>query len=352
MSLQNRLNVPRNNMQPVPDGYTIEMLSGPLARQVFEFSPIQPLTRSFRLLVISCTGDSSALFLCNYLYYLAFPKDRRYTKYLVYVVYIVEFVQTTFVTYDAFASFGYGFGNIEALTAMNFNWLVIPIMSAITACFGQVFYAYRIFMLSKSRIIPIFVTCVSLTSAVAAIITGIYDFQAGDLSKLGNKKISIGVGIWCGASALCDIIIAICTTYYLMHSKTGFRRSRILVTKIIHLTIETGSVTAVVALIALILFFGFPHHDFHGTPALIMPKLYANTIYMVLNSRIRILGGRETYMSSTDMSSTTTMIEDITSQSTESTRPMGRIHGRVSAVTIAKEVFNDDHEIGRMNDKP
>ncbi len=70
---------------------------------------------------------------------------------------------------------------------------------------------------------------------------------------------------WCGASALCDIIIAICMTYYVrsfypsfifidvdtisqlmrQRSTTNFRRTRILVTKIIRLTIETGSATGI-----------------------------------------------------------------------------------------------------------
>ncbi|PBK87028.1 hypothetical protein ARMGADRAFT_1168900 [Armillaria gallica] len=219
-----------------------------------------------------------------YLYYLAFPKDRNFTKCLVYVIYIVEFIQTMFVTHDALAMFGYGFGDLEVLTRMDFNWLVVPVMGGVVACVGQVFYAYLIFILSRSRIVPAFVTCVSSTSSVAAILTGVYAFEAGDITKLNNRKTSIAIGIWCGGSALCDVIIAICMTYYLTHRSTSLHHTRILVTKLIRLTIETGSVTAVVALLSLILFIVFPHQTFYGTPIFLMPKLYANTVYMVLNS--------------------------------------------------------------------
>ncbi|KAK0226593.1 hypothetical protein IW262DRAFT_777891 [Armillaria fumosa] len=324
-------------MKPVPASYPIERLSGPLI-----------------VAYLLHWGLFGTLSVQLYLYYLAFPKDRQFTKCLVYGIYIVEFVQTILVTHDAFAAFGYGFGDIDALTAIYFSWLTIPIMSGVVACVGQIFYAYRILILSKSQTVPILVTCVSLTSTVAAMITGARSFEAGNVLKLNNQRTSIAVGIWCGASALCDIIIAICMTYYLMRSDTGFRRTRLLVMKLIRLTVETGSVTAVVALLNLILFFGFPHQTFHGTPALIMPKLYANTVYMVLNSRIRILGGRETSTSSaTHMSITTTMIRDMTSsQSTEGAQPADRTQGRVSVVTIPKEVFNDDHEMGRMSEKP
>ncbi|PBK70218.1 hypothetical protein ARMSODRAFT_846705, partial [Armillaria solidipes] len=223
------------------------------------------------------------------LYYLAFPKDRKFTKYLVYGICIVEIVQTMFVTHDAFAVFGYGFGDLIALTDMHFNWFAVPIMSSIVACVGQVFYGYRIFILSKSqKAIPIFVACLSLTSTVASIVTGVYSFEAGNIIELNKRRINVAVGIWCGASALCDIVIAICMTYYLMRSSTNFRRTQILLTKLICLTIETGTVTAAVALVTVTLFFMFPHQTFYTTSALLIPKLYANTVFMVLNSRMRI----------------------------------------------------------------
>ncbi|KAK0459352.1 uncharacterized protein EV420DRAFT_1642317 [Desarmillaria tabescens] len=318
-------------MQPVPEGYPIERLSGPVI-----------------IALLLHWGLFGTLSMQLYLYYLAFPNDRQFTKYLVYGIYIIEFIQMVLVTHDAFAMFGYGFGDIQALTDMHFDWLAVPIISAVAACVGQVFYAYRIFILSKSRMVPIFVTCVSLTSSVAAIITGVYSFEAGNIIKLNNRKTSIALhrfGAVLPLYHLCDIVIAICMTYHLMRGNTGLRQTQILVTKLIRLDIETGSVTAVVPLLNLILFFAFPHQTFYGTPALIMPKLYANTVYMVLNSRIRILGGRDTYTSSTDMSIMTTMIRDRPTQSTWRT---DGVQGRASVVPI----FDDDREMGRMNDKP
>ncbi|KAK0241067.1 hypothetical protein EDD85DRAFT_992527, partial [Armillaria nabsnona] len=287
-----------------------------------------------------------------YLYYLAFPKDKKFTKYLVYGVYVVEFVQTILISHDVFAVFGYGFGDLEALTEIHFNWLTVPIMSAAAASVGQGFCAYRIFILSRSRTVPAFVVCLSLTSSMGAIITGVYSFQANDITKLNNRKTSIVVGIWCGASALCDVVIAICMTYYLTRRNTSFQQTRILVTKLIRLTIETGSVTAVVALLSLILFFVFPGETFYSMPVFIMPKLYANTVYMVLNSRIRIMGGRETYMSSTDMGYTTGMIRDLASQSREDAQSMDGMQGKASVVAMTKEVFSGDHGMSRMSDKP
>ncbi|KAK0441029.1 hypothetical protein EV421DRAFT_1904957 [Armillaria borealis] len=312
-------------MQPVLPGYPIVKLSGPLTVAV--------------LLHWGLFGTLSVQ--------LSFPNDRKFTKYLVYGVYIVEFVQTILVTHDTFSVFGSGFGDMDALTAMNFNWLTVPIMSAIVACVGQGFYAFRIFILSRSQIVPIFVSCLAVTSSAAAITTGIYALEAGSIIELNKKKISISIGIWCCTSALCDIVIAVCMTYYLMLNDTGYRRTRMLVTKLIRLTIETGSVTAVVALLNSILFFAFPHQTLYTIPALLMPKLYANTVYMVLNSRIRIIGGRDTYTSSTDMSVPTTILRDTSSPSPEDAE------GRAPVVTITfNNDFSNDCEMGRMNEKP
>ncbi|PBK66276.1 hypothetical protein ARMSODRAFT_356319 [Armillaria solidipes] len=322
-------------MQPVPAGYPIAELSGPY--------------------IVGCLlnwGLFGTLSVQLYLYYLAFPNDRRSLKYLVYGIYVIESVQTMLIAHDTFATFGYGFGDIDALTRMNYNWLSAPIMSGVAACVGQVFYAYRIFIVSKSRFIPIFIICISLTSSVAAIITGIYSFQAGDLTKMNNRKTSIAIGIWCGASPLCDILIAICMTYYLTRSTTNFRRTRMLVTKIVRLTIETGSVTAVVALLNFVLFIAFPHQTSYITPGLLVPKLYANSVYMVLNSRFQIIGGRDTYMSSIDMSITTTMLKNIASQSAGGTQPADGMQGQAPVVVISNEAFNDNYEMGQISDKP
>ncbi|SJL07006.1 uncharacterized protein ARMOST_10349 [Armillaria ostoyae] len=184
-------------MQPVPAGYTLAELSGPM--------------------IVGCLlnwGLFGTLSVQLYLYYLAFPNDRRFTKNLVYGIYVIEFVQTMLVARDMFVTFGYGFGDMDALTRVDLYSLTVPIMGAVAACIGQGFYAYRIFILSKSRIIPIFIICISLTNSVASMLTAIYGFQAGTLAKLNTRKMHIAVGISCGAAALCDILIAICMTYY------------------------------------------------------------------------------------------------------------------------------------------
>ncbi len=162
------------------------------------------------------------------LYYLAFPGDRQFTKYLVYGVYAIEFVQTMLIAHDAFAMYGYGFGDIDALTRLNYNWLSVPIMSAIGAqnicCRISITYheisclcwagllcipnlhsvkvtnhpdTRHLCSLLCSYPVAIWLIClqVSLTSSVAAVILGIYTFQASDASGMDNRKTQIAAGV-------------------------------------------------------------------------------------------------------------------------------------------------------------
>ena len=67
------------------------------------------------------------------LYYLAFPNDRRFTKYLVYSMYVIELVQAMLIAHDMFATFGYGFGDMDALTRVDLYAPTVPILGAIGA---------------------------------------------------------------------------------------------------------------------------------------------------------------------------------------------------------------------------
>ncbi|KAJ7473515.1 hypothetical protein FB451DRAFT_1249435 [Mycena latifolia] len=275
-----------------------------------------------------------------YLYYQAFPNDRPSTKCLVYIVYVIELVQTILLTHDLFKVFGYNYGNLLTLTKIYFDWLTVPVMSGLVAFIGQSFYAYRVYVLSKSWYIPCFIVIISLTSSVGAFITGALSFDAGNLVLLNNRKTDVTVGIWGGASALSDLIIAACMTYYLSKHDTGFRQTRVLVSKLIRLTVETGSLTAAVATTGLALFFAFPGRTYYTAVAAIVPKLYANSILVVLNARFQILGGRGTYMSSMDVISTPSYLRN---NGPGMDASGGHISFGQPQVVISREVLSDEN---------
>ncbi len=162
------------------------------------------------------------------LYYLAFLDDRQFAKYLIYGIYAIEFVQTMLTAHNVFATFGYGFGDMDALNKMNFNWLTVPIMSAVgvqnICCQFAITYhdisclcwasllcipnlhsvkvtnhpdTCHLCSLLCSFPVAILVIClqVSLTSSVAAVFSGIYTIQTGNATRMDNRKTQIAAGV-------------------------------------------------------------------------------------------------------------------------------------------------------------
>ncbi|KAJ7639929.1 hypothetical protein B0H17DRAFT_886015, partial [Mycena rosella] len=222
---------------------------------------------------------------------------------LVYGVYTLEFAQTMLFTHDVFATFGYGFADVSALANLGFDWLTIAVMGGLGVCLiGQSFYAYRVHLISESRVIPL-----SVVSIIGALLSAAFSFDGAVFSSPSIFVIDASTVrnsahlVWLGGSALSDVMIAVCMTYYLSKKDTGFRKTRVLLSKLIRLSIETGSITALATLCALVLFNTFPDKLYYITPGIILPKLYANTMFAVLNARIQILGARGTYETSSDM---------------------------------------------------
>ena len=114
------------------------------------------------------------------IYYLWFPKDKRFMKalgeisqriipicltvpvlYTVYGVLAFEWVQTGLVTQSGFEAFVYGFGDVGGLTQYHNTWFSITIMCPLVSGVTQTFFAWRIWTLGRSKILAAAVLFVS-----------------------------------------------------------------------------------------------------------------------------------------------------------------------------------------------
>ncbi|KAJ7840117.1 hypothetical protein B0H14DRAFT_3696895 [Mycena olivaceomarginata] len=206
------------------------------------------------------------------LYYQAFPNDVLSNKSLAYTIYILNFGMTMlfFRPRDC-----------------NFRIRFFQYFGPDTVAFlAQSFYAYRIHVLSKTRVIP----CCNRDRSV------LMDTSSPTEASQAHF---LAVGVWCGGSALCDILIAVCMTYYLTKINTELRHIGAWLSKLTRLTIETNSLTAVVALVAVTLWLAFPHDIYYLSAGTILPKFYGYSVLVVLNSRIEIVGSRGTHPATT-----------------------------------------------------
>ncbi|TFK33943.1 hypothetical protein BDQ12DRAFT_765588 [Crucibulum laeve] len=219
------------------------------------------------------------------LYYLAFPNDKTLTKSVVYSVYCLEVFQSIVIARDSFVTFASGFGDPGAVTV---------------ACIVQLFYAFRIRVLSTSKVLPLIIVTLALTQCGAGISAAVIIHNMVDLTKRANTTLFIAQGLRLGATAVCDITIALSMLFLLTRggdTKDGERlkSTEAMVVRILKLSIATGTLTALFAVLDLSLYFGLQKSGgYFLIPCISLGKLYSNSMMVMLNNRIQIIGGRNT----------------------------------------------------------
>ncbi|KAK0477641.1 hypothetical protein IW261DRAFT_1608969 [Armillaria novae-zelandiae] len=237
--------------------------------------------------------------LCDqvYIYYISFPKDNLTPKMIVYLLWVTETAQTAATIYYTFDTFCYKFGNLGGLDDVAATWFTIPIMSGLVGCIAQLFYAWRMYQFSKkARWLCITLSVIAFIQFSAAICCGIQVRNSGHYSNLQNSSgVKVTAIIWLGGSVLCDTAIALCMTYLLCRAQTGLKSTQVLLSRLMRLSIETGTVTAVFAILDMILYLTSQNNNYYTVPANCLVKVYSNAVLAVCNSRMtgRIRGGRE-----------------------------------------------------------
>lgn len=228
-------------------------------------------------------GLFGILILQVYIYYLSFPNDSRVIKSLVYGLFFVDCIQTSLTTHNAWHFLSKGWGDLRVLSDPGWSWIAVPLLSGIVSATVQLFFAWRIWVLSKSVPLAGLIVSIAVTQGLCAMYSGIRFAIINDVTKIASLFPT--ATIWLGGSALCDFIITISMVTFLARASTGFSQTDSVITKLIRMTVETGLVTTTVAITELILYLVYPHNNLHMIPALALAKLYTNTLLATFNSR-------------------------------------------------------------------
>ncbi|KAF8514946.1 hypothetical protein BU17DRAFT_94035 [Hysterangium stoloniferum] len=285
--------------------------------------PIVQLTGPLLLGHLFNWGLFGCLTVQSYIYYLAFPNDRTLPKVIVGWVVIIETLQTILSTRDAFRVFGTNWGNLENLNEIGWLWFSTPVLGSIITSTAQLFFGWRIYILSQKIYIPAVTIVLSFVQCGAGLWGGIFAHQLGLFSEVQIHASPI-TSAWLGGAALCDVIIAISMIYYLLKSRTGFHKTDMLLTRLVRVTVETGLICATFAILDLVLFLSFENNNYHLAPSIALSKLYTNSLLVALNARVRIVGGRGTCEPADDFMLSTSLASRGTGADVNS-RSLGRV---------------------------
>ncbi|KAI9435801.1 hypothetical protein H4582DRAFT_623109 [Lactarius indigo] len=230
-----------------------------------------------------------------YVYSYNFPKDRALLKLLVYALFLVETLQTALSGADLYYWFVSGFGNMNHLTSPYVSPFAVPIIGSIVSITVQLFFVYRVWVLSgrSSRFLCLIITLCSAVAAATAFTAGVYTHIVNKLASR-NQTLRVLTLTWVSGNALADILIAGSMLFYLRRRRRegdGYLSDHA-ITRVVRLTVETNVLTSTVGIIALLTVAVFPDTTWFTCPLALLGKLYSNTLLVSLNNRISIREGR------------------------------------------------------------
>ncbi|KAF9561791.1 hypothetical protein CPC08DRAFT_761871 [Agrocybe pediades] len=240
-----------------------------------------------------------------YLYFTTYKKrvmDKIWLKAYVMILLACDTANTVFDFIYLYNTLILHFGKFTYLEKA--DWLFAtgyPAITGIIASLVQAFFAWRVFILTRSWPLAAAIFVGSLSGAAGSIATS---FEVGRTPEFVNFQRFKGVVImWLVSESVTDIVITgILVWYLVMHChatakwsmseimylqnshKTGFKQSDYMVDRIIRITVQTGMITSVVATLDLITFLTDPTgtHLIFNFP---LCKLYTNSLMSSLNSR-------------------------------------------------------------------
>ncbi|KAJ6554251.1 hypothetical protein B0H19DRAFT_1262637 [Mycena capillaripes] len=245
-----------------------------------------------------------------YAYYQRFADDPAWIRYFMLYLFIVGFGNVVVECGIIFEPLIIRYGTVAAVTIspklLHGDSIIISIVSTPI----QLFAAWRISVLTRSFIFPGLITLISLSSFASGINMSVKVFRNPEYREF--HSFITAATVWLASSAVCDVVIAVGMTRALYMRKTGFGFVNGHINRIIRLTLETGALTAITALMDIFLFLGFPRTTMNFIVNFPLSSLYTCSILVMLNFRDR--------RKATDVEEGHTMPTDIRFQSHSSSQ--------------------------------
>ncbi|KAJ6573440.1 hypothetical protein DFH09DRAFT_1151871 [Mycena vulgaris] len=225
------------------------------------------------------------------IYYNRYKQDRKWVRYLVLYLLVAETVNVVFDIGLIYEPLIFRYATARALVVSPL--LLRPGTSCI-CCVGssesfilvaismpvQLFVAWRVKMLTQSYFVPILIAVLAIVSFGGGLSVTIMVSLRPEYAGFGNFHPFVMT--WLSSSAACDVILSMALIYSLRTRKTGAGATDRYVDRIICLTVQTGSITAIAAMLDLLVFFFTPIQFIWDLP---LSKLYSNALLSTLNTR-------------------------------------------------------------------
>ncbi|KAF9456597.1 hypothetical protein BDZ94DRAFT_1275250 [Collybia nuda] len=220
-------------------------------------------------------------------YYQAGFKDSLHTRLLVVWCLIVETIHTIFITIYLYQVTVGHFGDYGYLPGAHWPLVFSVFISSLLSAPVQVFFALRVFVLSKNRYLFAASAFASIVCVALSLLNAILAERGPTLIIFQEKYLSLAT--WnIGFGGVINSVNTATLCYYLLKGKSKINRSRMIIDKLVTWTIETGLLTSLCSVLGVAFILSMKHNFIWVCPLIFSAKLYSNSFYATLNGRLSL----------------------------------------------------------------
>jgi len=216
-------------------------------------------------------------------YYQTYKRDRKGIRLLVLYLMVMETFNTLINLGIIFEPLVLNFGNPQAFIVAPTMLILDAISTVFISTPVQFLAAWRIYIVSESKVMPLIIvffgTCSLIGGSALSISVSFFREWAG------FKRFDGALITWLTGSAAADVLITLSLSWTLYRWKTGMKATDDRVSKIVRLTMQTGLLTTIFALLDLIISLTVHRVLLNFAWDLALSKLYTNSLLSTLNAR-------------------------------------------------------------------
>ncbi|KII84679.1 hypothetical protein PLICRDRAFT_179482 [Plicaturopsis crispa FD-325 SS-3] len=219
---------------------------------------------------------------CFY-YWQHYRADPTWLKIYVGFLLFIDTLSTVFAIAWIYGLLINSFGELPKFAVADWLLAADPALVGLTGMFCQLFFAWRIKVLTGKVWMGAGIALLSIASGLCAVGVGIAIGIVIDI--LAFYKFNAIGSTWLALTATVDVLITITLSWHLRRHRTGFKHTNDILSKIVRLTVQNGALTTIFAVTELGMYLGLPNTGLHIGFSFVLPKLYCNSVLSSLNAR-------------------------------------------------------------------
>ncbi|KAF8211493.1 hypothetical protein K438DRAFT_1958595 [Mycena galopus ATCC 62051] len=210
--------------------------------------------------------------------------DHWYIKALVGLVFVCDSIHQALISHTVYWYVITNYSRPEALSNLVWSILLEVLFNGLIGLIVQSFLTMRVWRLSNgNKALTAVTASLVLAEFGCSVAFTIQSMQLHTWKELGELKgLSMSVNIL-GAAA--DFVIALILVFYLRRSRTGFKKSDTMISKLIMFSVSTGLLTSICAVASLVSILVWGQTLIYVAFYFSLGRLYFNSVLATLNAR-------------------------------------------------------------------